>query len=154
MAVHDTHRCNFCGSHPLYPPQRELDVAIMPIAITHYKTKTGKPGVILTRINSVWLYYKVFFLSDITTSDGKRIAPEYLKPNLPLHCKPFKPGCINPSKLQSMGWMVSNAPKMPHTKRLYPTLTPWHLAYALHLNTKMAYAHRSLHKHGFHPTIQ
>ena len=51
--------------------QRHSDQAIMEKAIVHFGRDT------LLRINSVRLYLKVFFLSDITQSDGKTIDPHY-----------------------------------------------------------------------------
>jgi hypothetical protein len=53
------------------PLQRERDTAIMKQASKFYN------GIKLKRINAVRLFLQVFFLSDITTSDGKQISTEY-----------------------------------------------------------------------------
>jgi hypothetical protein len=53
------------------PLHRENDSAIMKEASKFYK------GIKLTRINAVRLFLQVFFLSDITTSDGWQICIEY-----------------------------------------------------------------------------
>ena len=53
------------------PLQCERDTSIMKQASKSYK------GIKLKRINAVRLFLQVFFLSDITTSDGKQISTEY-----------------------------------------------------------------------------
>jgi hypothetical protein len=54
------------------PLQREHNAALMKQASKSYK------GITLQQINAVQLFLQVFFLSDITTSDGKQISTEYL----------------------------------------------------------------------------
>jgi len=53
------------------PLQREHNTAIMKQASKSYN------GIKLKRINAVRLFLQVFFLSNITTSDGKQISTEY-----------------------------------------------------------------------------
>ena len=57
------------------PLQCEHDISIMNQASKSYK------GISLKRINAVRLFLQVFFLSDITTSDGKQISTEYRHSN-------------------------------------------------------------------------
>ena len=85
------------------PPQRLHDLPIMEQAVKHFS------GINLLRINSVRLFLQVFYLSDITTSDGKLISPEYYQAHLPLQ------------RSSTLHWPHQANPGM-HSWRLWTTM--------------------------------
>ena len=60
----------------------------MPYAIAEYRTKNNKRSIKLARINAVRIYRRVFYISDMATSDGLRISPEYLDEAAPIQREP------------------------------------------------------------------
>jgi len=81
-------------------PQRQYDNPIMEEASKFFK------GITLLRVNAVRLYLRVFFLSDIVTSDGRHISPEYLRPAKHLSRRSLHnwPKQVNPGPVAWTEW--------------------------------------------------
>lgn len=61
----------------------------MPYVIDKYRTKSNKRGIRLTQISAVYsIYGRVFYISDMATSDGLHVSPEYLNEAVPLQHEP------------------------------------------------------------------
>ena len=103
-------------------PQRLHDIPLMEEACKHYS------GITLLRINAVRLFLQVFYLSDITTSDGKLISPEYYLPNLPIlrDSTMHWPHQANPGMLAWKLWTVMLRRCFTYTNyALRQPLTSW-----------------------------